>query len=249
MAKERLQKIIARSGLASRRKAEGLIRDGRVTVSGRRASVGDRADPARDSIRIDGKPIPAPVRSAYLLLNKPAGYITSRSDDIGRPTVLDLVPRRLRNGLRPVGRLDYNTEGLLLLTTDGEFAHRVSHPRYGCLKTYEVKVKGRPSEDGLARLRAGMVIDGRRVTGANVRPLTVKGHRSAKKSSWWTVRLGEGRTRQVREMFFRIGNPVQRLRRVGIGPVTDPSLPKGAFRELTDQEIRSLRGREQGRKR
>ena len=243
MARDRLQKIIARSGLVSRRKAEELIRRGVVTVNGHGATIGDKADPAVDAIRVDGKPISAPVRMIYLLLNKPTGYITSRADEVGRPTVFDLIPPRLRRGLIPVGRLDYHTEGLLLLTTDGDLAHRVAHPRYGSLKTYEVKVKGQPSVAGLARLRNGMVISGRRVSGAKVQPLSVRGKRQARKSSWWTLRLGEGRTRQVREMFFRIGHPVQRLRRVAVGSLTDPALPKGAFRELTEKEVDSLRGR------
>jgi len=248
MAKERLQKIIARSGRASRRKAEELIRSGLVSVNGRRASIGDQADAAVDSIRVDGKPIPAPARPAYLLLNKPPGYITTLSDEAGRATVLDLIPPKLRQGLIAVGRLDYHTEGLLVLTTDGQLAQRVAHPRYGCLKTYEVKVKGRPSEEALARLRNGMVIDGRRVSGAKVQSLSVRGARSARKSSWWTVRLGEGRTRQIREMFFRVGHPVQRLRRVAVGSVSDPMLPKGAFRELTEREIDSLLQRKRTRR-
>lgn len=249
MGRERLQKIIARTGRASRRKAEELIRSGQVTVNGRKAGLGDQADPTVDAIRVGGKPLPAPATPTHLLLNKPAGYITSVSDDVGRPTVLDLIPPKFRRGLMPVGRLDYHTEGLLVLTTDGQLAQRIAHPRYGCLKTYEVKVKGRPSEEALARLRNGMVIDGRRVSGAKVQPLTVRGVRAGKKSSWWTVRLGEGRTRQVREMFFRVGHPVQRLRRVAVGPVRDHALPKGAFRELSASEIEALMGRGSKRRR
>ncbi len=240
MALERLQKILSRSGVASRRKAEEFIRAGRVTVNGTKVTLGDRADVERDAIRVDGKALPAPARPLYLLLNKLPGHITSRHDERGRPTVFDLIPPKMRKGLIAVGRLDFNTEGLLILTTDGEFAQRVTHPRYGCLKTYEVKVKGRPSESSLGRLKRGMTIDGHRLSGATVKPLTVRGPRDAKRSSWWTIKLGEGRTRQVREMFFRIGHPVQRLRRVSIGGVSDPRLPRGSFRELDQREIALL---------
>ncbi len=241
MAKERLNKLIARSGLASRRGAEDLIRQGEVTVNGRIAGLGDKADPETDAIRIRGRALPMAARPLYLLLNKPDGCVTTRKDEAGRRTVFDLVPARLHRGLHAVGRLDYHTEGLLLLTTDGEFANRVAHPRYGCLKTYQVKVKGRPSDAALGRLRRGMVLDGKRLSGAEVTPLRVRGPRERKKSSWWTVEIAEGRTRQIREMFHRVGHPVQRLRRVGIGPLTDSSLPRGRYRELTEGEVEMLR--------
>ncbi len=241
MARERLNKLIARSGLASRRGAEDLIRSGDVTVNGRVAGLGDKADPERDAIRVRGRALQPAVRPVFLLLNKPDGCMTTRSDEAGRSTVFDLVPAKLRRGLHAVGRLDYHTEGLLLLTTDGEFANRVAHPRYGCRKTYQVKVKGRPSEAALDRLRRGMTLDGKRVSGADVSPLKVRGPRERKKSSWWRVELAEGRTRQIREMFFRVGHPVQRLRRVAIGPLTDASLPRGRYRELTEAEVEALR--------
>ena len=226
-----------------------MIVAGRVTVNGRVATIGESADPAIDAIRVDGRALPAPARSIYLLLNKPEGYITTKSDERGRQTVLELVPPKLRRGLHPVGRLDYRTEGLLLLTTDGEFSNRVAHPRYGCAKTYHVKVKGKPSTGALARIRRGMVIDGQRLQGAKVRPLTVRGPRAGRNSSWWTVELREGRTRQIREMFFRVGHPVQRLKRVAIGRLSDPRLPRGHYRELTEAEVDMLSGARSKRKR
>lgn len=249
MSRVRLQKVLARAGVASRRGAEELIAAGRVSVNGKVATIGESADPATDAIRVDGRALPAPARSIYLLLNKPEGYITTKSDERGRRTVLELVPPKLRRGLHPVGRLDYRTEGLLLLTTDGEFSNRIAHPRYGCLKTYDVKVKGQPSAGALGRIRRGMVIDGQRLQGAKVRPLTVRGHREGRDSSWWTVQLREGKTRQIREMFFRVGHPVQRLRRVAIGKLSDPRLPRGHYRELSEAEVEMLVGSRTKRKR
>jgi pseudouridine synthase len=210
----------------------------------------------------------------YLLLNKPRGCVTTVRDPEGRPTVMDLVPERLRRGLRPVGRLDFDTEGLLLLTDDGDFAMHLSHPRFGCKKTYEVKVKGMPDEPSLDKLRRGIPIEGRTTAPSEIRPrLGVNTRRArarrdaserrhleagdrtparersrtsrrapeAANASWWVVRLAEGRTRQIREMFMRIGHPVQKLRRVAIGPLRDARLPVGAWRELTEDEVRRLR--------
>ncbi|HSL85235.1 MAG TPA: pseudouridine synthase, partial [Thermoanaerobaculia bacterium] len=146
-----------------------------------------------------------------------------------------------RKALVPVGRLDFQTEGLLLLTDDGDFAQRVAHPRYGCTKVYEVKVKDRPAPEALAKLRTrGAVIEGRRVVPVRIEPLQVPGPRGGK-NTWWSVEVAEGRTREVREMFFRIGHPVQRLRRVAVGPLRDPSLKPGAVRERTDGEVKALR--------
>lgn len=244
MATERLQKLIARAGLASRRGAEDLIRRGLVTVNGSVATLGDQADPDEDAIRVEGRPLPAPAHPIYLLLNKPDGVITTRQDPEGRQTVFDLVPARLHRGLHAVGRLDYHSEGLLLLTTDGDFAQRVAHPRYSCRKTYEVKVKGVPSEDAIERLRRGLTIEGRRLAATAVRRLKVRGPRASRGNSWWTVELAEGRTRQIREMFFRVGHPVQRLRRVAIGRLSDSRLRPGDYRELTAAEVEMLMGEE-----
>ncbi|HVT59831.1 MAG TPA: pseudouridine synthase [Thermoanaerobaculia bacterium] len=270
MSEERLQKLLARAGIASRRKAEELIREGRVTVNGQVAAIGDKADLERDSVKLDERRIHALSSHRYLLLNKPRGVMSTVSDPGGRPTVIDLVPPPLRKALVPVGRLDFLTEGLLLLTDDGELAQRIAHPSHGCTKTYEVKVRGRPDEQQLDRLRAGIVLEGRRTAPCRItprrlgrhrlgergdqRPAPSRGRRSAPgtaggragaravgDSSWWVVELGEGRTRQIREMFQRVGHPVQKLRRVAIGPVSDPGLPLGTVRELTGREVEALR--------
>jgi len=239
---ERLQKILARAGVAARRKSEDLMREGRVTVNGRVAVLGDKADPACDSIKVDDKRIQCATSHCYLLLNKPRGYLTAVEDEAGRPTVLQLVPQQWRKALIPVGRLDYQTEGLLLLTDDGEFAQRISHPRYGCHKTYEVKVKGTPDEAQLDRLRRGIVLEGRRTAPCRITWLKSTGSRDEEGgNTWFAVELSEGRTRQVREMFFRIGHSVQKLRRVAIGPLRDTELPVGALRELSERELSLLR--------
>ncbi|HKI04592.1 MAG TPA: pseudouridine synthase [Thermoanaerobaculia bacterium] len=247
MSEERVQKILARAGIASRRKAEELIREGVVTINGRVAEVGDKADPERDAIKVDGKRIQHNQQHRYLLLNKPKAYMSTVEDPEGRKTVMDLVPAAMRKALVPVGRLDYHTEGLLLLTDDGEFAQRIAHPRYGSTKTYEVKVKGAPTEAQLDRLREGILLDGHRTSPAKItsrgpRKPTGTHRRGEPESdnSWWIVEISEGRTRQVREMFFRIGHPVQKLRRVAIGPLRDARLPVGALRELTEQEVEKL---------
>lgn len=248
MSEERIQKILARAGVASRRKAEELIEQGLVTVNGKVAGLGDKADPERDAIKVDGKRVqPASQEHRYLLLNKPKEVMSTVSDPEGRKTVMDFVPPGMRKALVPVGRLDYNTEGLLLLTDDGEFAQRIAHPRYGSTKTYEVKVKGTPPDSQLDRLRNGILIEGKRTAPAKItarNPFKPLGGRRRGEpesdNSWWIVEITEGRTRQIREMFFQIGHPVQKLRRVAIGPLRDPELPLGALRELTGQEVHRL---------
>jgi len=242
---ERLQKIMARAGIASRRASEEMIRQGRVTVNGKVVTIGASADASEDAIKVDGKRLVLPTVHRYLLLNKPKMYITSKNDPEGRSTVMDLVPPPWRKGLVPVGRLDFNTEGLLLLTTDGEFAQRVAHPSYGCRKSYAVKVKGRPPADAIKKLREGLVIDGKKTAPARV-SLLRKGPRDAI-NTWWNVDIGEGRTRQIREMFFRVGHPVLKLQRVAIGKLQDSRLPVGEVRELKQFEIDEFMGR-QGKK-
>ena len=254
MSEERIQRILARAGIASRRKAEELIREGRVTVNGQVAAIGGKADPDHDTVKLDGKRVqPHTGGFHYLLLNKPKAVMSTVADPQDRPTVMDYVPAALRKALVPVGRLDFNTEGLLILTDDGDFAQRVAHPRYGGVKVYEVKVKGRPNEAQLERLRAGIAIDGRQTAPCRIVPRYGEGSverrraraRAAEEkegeNSWWTVELTEGRTRQIREMFYRIGHGVLRLRRVAIGPLRDADLPLGSLRELTEGEVEKLR--------
>ena len=242
MSVERVQKLLARAGVAARRKAEDLIREGRVTVNGQVATLGQKADPAQDAVKVDGKRIAFEAPHRYLLINKPRGVLTTVADPGGRSTVLELVPAGLRRALVPVGRLDFLTEGLLVLTDDGELAQRLSHPRYGCHKTYEVKVKGVPEGRQLDRLRHGIVVDGRRTAPCRIDPLRVTPTRGNEGgNAWYRVQLAEGRSRQIREMFFRIGHPVQKLRRVAIGPLADPHLPVGEWREITESELHALR--------
>jgi 23S rRNA pseudouridine2605 synthase len=248
MSEERIQRILARAGITSRRKAEELIREARVTVNGQVAGIGDKADPAKDAIKVDGKrvhPHEGPYR--YLLLNKPRGVMSTVADPQERKTVLEFVPPALRKALVPVGRLDFDSEGLILLTDDGDFAQHVAHPRYGGSKTYEVKVRGEPSEAQLDRLREGVVLEGERTAPARIArrargPQRRRGGDDDEgHNSWWVVELTQGRTRQIREMFQRIGHPVQKLRRVAIGPLRDPRLPVGAVRELSEREVETLR--------
>jgi 23S rRNA pseudouridine2605 synthase len=242
MAAERLQKILSRAGIASRRRAEELIAAGLVTVNGQVAQLGDQADPLTDAIKVEGRRVPPAVVERFLVVHKPPGVVSTVSDPEGRPTVLELIPAGMRKALMPVGRLDFHTEGLLLLTTDGEWAQRIAHPRYGCLKVYEAKVKGMPDRAAVERLRqGGMWIEGKRTRPAEVRFLRSTGRDPERSNSWWEIVLGEGRTRQVREMFFRVGHPVQRLRRVAIGPLRDPRLDPGQWRELTAAEVELLR--------
>ena len=244
MSPERLQRILSRAGVASRRKAEEMIKEGRVTVNGRVAEVGEKADPLSDAIKVDGRRLKPARGESHYLLYKPRGYMSTRSDPQGRPTVFDLLPPKFRKSLVIAGRLDFNSEGLMILTADGDLAHRLAHPSFGCSKTYHVKVKGIPAEESIAKLKTGVMLDGKRTAPARIRLL--KGPRGGKgeSNSWWVVELQEGRNRQIREMFFRLGNPVQRLIRVGIGRVADRDLPVGSYRELSTQELESLRSGE-----
>ncbi len=242
---ERVQKVLSRAGIASRRKAEDLIRSGRVTVNGEVCTLGVRVDPERDWVKVDGRTVLRPRAHHTILLNKPSGYLTTVSDPEGRKTVLDLVPPRFRRGLFPVGRLDLQTEGVLLLTTDGELAEKVTHPRHGCTKTYRVKVRGIPADSVLTRLRAGIVLDRKRTAPIELaawRQARTRGKRQLTNNSWWTVVLGEGRNRQIREMFDRVGHPVLKLKRIAVGPISATGLPVGACRELEAEEVAALRG-------
>lgn len=237
----RIQKILAQAGLASRREAEAWIREGRVFVNGKVAQLGDRADPSRDAIRVDEKRVrPRSGPRTYILLNKPRGYVTTVSDPQRRDTVLDLVAGGLRRGVKPVGRLDVQTEGLLLLTDDGDLARDLTHPSTGCPKEYRVKVSGHPAEKDLDRLRRGVVLDGRRTLPSTIERISSTG-RGEEGNTWLRVVLTEGRNRQIRRMFERIGHPVSKLARVAIGPIRDEKLLPGAHRRLTEAEIRALR--------
>jgi len=238
----RLPKILSAAGVASRRASEALITGGRVTVNGATVrELGSRADPDRDDIRVDGRRLRTPPRR-YLLLNKPRGYITTRSDPEGRPTVLDLVPG-IREYLYPVGRLDYDSEGLLILTNDGDLAAQLMHPRHEVEREYEVTVRGTPDREAVQRLRQGVAVEGRRTAPATVR---LAGPPPREDQARITVVLREGRSRQIRRMCDAVGHPVVRLRRVRIGPVRDPRLKPGMVRDLTPREVNALRATGRG---
>ncbi len=237
----RIQKLLAQSGLASRRLAEQWIREGRVQVNGKTVQLGDRADPSRDAVKVDGRRIPAaPVEKTYLLLNKPKGYVTTVSDPEKRDTVMDLIPGGLRGAVKPVGRLDVGTEGLLLLTDDGDLARDVTHPSKSCPKEYEVKVSGVPAEKDIERLRRGIFLEGERTRSCEIVRMRTTGGRDAG-NTWYRVTLREGKTRQIRRMFETVGHPVSKLKRVAIGPIRDPSLPVGMTRRLSRDEVEALR--------
>jgi len=262
----RLQKIFSQAGIASRRAAEKLIHEGRVTVNGVTVrQMGTKADPAADDIRVDGQRVKGPEPLRYILLNKPPGYVTTRSDPQHRPTVINLLGG-VREYVYPVGRLDYDTEGLLLLTNDGDLAAGLTHPRHGVERTYEARMGGVPEERDLERLRKGIPLDGRRTLPADVELITrgpsspasasarrTAGDSTAERSDRKTqesvlrITIREGRKRQVRRMCEAIGHPVRALRRVRIGPLSDRRLKPGNWRELTEQEIRLLRARAQGK--
>jgi 23S rRNA pseudouridine2605 synthase len=229
---------MSQAGVASRRAAEKLIAEGRVTVNGETVTEpGTKADPARDDVRVDGRRIRSAERTRHLLLYKPAGYVTTRSDPERRPTVIDLL-RGVREYVYPVGRLDYDTEGLLLLTNDGDLAARLTHPSHGVERTYEARVAGMPDAEAIDRLRRGIPLDGRRTLPADVSLLN-KGRRD--RNGILVITIREGRNRQVRRMCEAVGHPVRKLIRVGIGPLSDRGLKPGTWRELTAQELRLLR--------
>ena len=229
---ERLQKILSQAGVASRRASEQLMLDGRVTVNGTTVrELGTKADPARDDIRVDGRRIKVAERRLYLLVNKPRGYVSTRSDPEKRPTVLDLL-QGIREYVYPVGRLDYDSEGLIILTNDGDLAAKLTHPRHGVARVYEARVLGEPDDHDLDRLQKGVVIDGQKTGPAEVKALGPGQLR---------VTVREGRNRQVRKMCDAIGHPVTKLTRVAIGPIHDPKLKRGQWREMTDAEVRKLR--------
>lgn len=229
---ERLQKVLARLGFGSRRACEDLITSGRVTVNGERAVLGRRVDVDHDRIELDGVPVGARPGLVYYLLNKPEGVVTTASDPQGRPTVVDLVPSEPR--VFPVGRLDRDTSGLLILTNDGELAHRIAHPSHGVDKEYLAEVEGGPVSAGaLRRLRDGVELDDGRTAPARV---------GQPSPGVLRITIHEGRNRQVRRMCEAVGHPVRRLVRTRIGPVRDASLRPGQWRLLTPSEVAALIG-------
>jgi 23S rRNA pseudouridine2605 synthase len=232
----RISKILAQAGLASRRGAEALLTAGRVTVNGRvRGEPGAQADPDRDVIALDGRPLPRAEAHAYVVVHKPRGYLSSRRDPAGRPVVLDLVPRA-RERLFPVGRLDFDAEGLVLLTNDGELANRLLHPRYGVLRVYEVEVEGRVRAGELPRWRAGLVLaDGR------ARPAGVEIAARRPQTTVLRLAFGEGRKHEVKRYCQALGHAVRRLVRTRLGPLELGTLPPGRHRRVTGRELAALR--------
>lgn len=226
---ERLQKVLAQAGLGSRRVCENLIEARRVSVNGEVAELGRRVDVDRDHVEVDGVQIGVIPGSVYYLLNKTTGVVTTAEDPQGRPTVLDQVPDEPR--VFPVGRLDMNTEGLLLLTNDGDLTYRLTHPSFGVDKEYLAHVKGKPSRGALRTLREGVELDD---------GMTAPAQASLLDPSVIRLVIHEGRNRQVRRMCEAVGFPVQRLVRSRIGSLRDPSLRPGAWRELTQDEVRTL---------
>jgi len=213
-----------------------MIRQGRVTVNGRTVTeLGTRAHPQRDRIAIDGKPLRAAAPPAYIVLNKPVGVMTTLADPQGRPTVRDLLTG-VRQRVFPVGRLDYHSAGLLLLTNDGELALRLTHPRYGVRKTYQVKVKGRPEPAQLATLSKGVRLPDGMTAPAHVRVIAAR-----ERKAWLEITLAEGKHREVRRMCDAVGLPVEKLVRVALGPLRLGKLPAGAWRYLDPDEIANLR--------
>jgi len=226
--------VLARAGVASRRQAEVLIGEGRVRVNGAVVRTPGTRVGRRDRIEVDGVPVEAEPR-VTLLLHKPAGYITSRADPEGRPIVMGLLPRTGLPRLFPVGRLDWDSEGLLLLTNDGELANILTHPRHAIPKTYHVKVKGLPGAGALQRLQDGVPSEGERLWATEVALLS-----RARENTWLAITIEQGRTRQVRRMCEAIGHPALRLTRVRLGPLELGTLPRGQWRPLTPAERRAL---------
>ncbi len=233
----RLNQFLARCGVASRRGAEAVILDGRVTVNGRTVTeLATEVDPDRDSVKVDGRRLHLPKASAYFAFYKPKEVVSTLEDPEGRPCLRPFLPQGAP-GLFPVGRLDFHSEGLLLLTSDGELSNRLLHPRYKVEKVYHLKVKGDPPAEALDRLRRGIVLEGRRTLPVTIRRIPSR----ETKHAWLQVRMMEGRKNQLREMFFRIEHPVIKLKRVAMGPVGLGALRPGEVRPLTAEEVGDLR--------
>jgi pseudouridine synthase len=233
----RLNKFLAHAGVCSRREADRRIAEGRVSVNGRVImELGEKIDPGRDKVAVDGRPVRAAGDElVVILMNKPAGRVVSVKDPFGRPTVMELIPRRMAR-VYPVGRLDIDTEGALLLTNDGDLALKLTHPRYGVAKTYEVRVEGAPAETDLDNVRHGLFLEGRRTAPARVRVL-----RRGRRHTGLQVEIHEGRKREIRKIFEALGFPVASLRRVDFAGLSLEGLKPGEWRYLSRKEIDRLR--------
>lgn len=231
---KRIQKILAEMGVASRRKAEEMMIEGRVTVNGKPAVLGMKADPLKDHVKVDGKLLTKPERKLYMAFHKPAGVVTSLYDPEGRPTIKDYL-RGVKERLYPVGRLDYETEGLLLLSNDGDFTHQVLHPSKKVPKTYLAKVKGVVEEEGFSKLRKGI-----RLKDGLTAPAWVKKIRVLDNNSWIEITIHEGKKRQIRRMLEAVGHPVLKLKRTKIDGIELGDLKPGALRHLRPEEIKRI---------
>jgi len=232
---QRLQKLIADAGITSRRKAEQMILEGRVTVNGKSVSkLGSKADVGRDQVRVDGRLLARPTEFVYLLINKPVGYVSTVSDPQGRPTVVSLV-KGIKQRVYPVGRLDYHSSGLMILTNDGELANFLMSRASAVPRSYMVKLEGRPEAADIAKLESGIVLDGRRTEPCQIRAV------GQADKPWFEITLVEGRYHQVRRMFERIGKGVVKLKRVRIAFLTDKDLAAGQVRHLSRGEVERLK--------
>ena len=234
MSKQRVQKIIAAAGLASRREAERWIVQGRITVNGTVAELGTSADPHVDRVEVDGNPVRQAEKKVYILLNKPVGYVTTMSDPEGRPVVSELLDG-VKERVVPVGRLDLTTEGLLLMTNDGDLAQRLSHPSFHVDKTYLVRVRGDVTQEAVKQLGKGVMLDD-----GPTAPAKVEAGRKSGSHSWLRITIHEGRNRQVRRMCEALGFSVSRLKRIGYAFLDDANLETGRYRQLTRKEVERL---------
>ncbi len=236
MALERIQKILAKAGVASRREAERMLTEGRITVNGHSVdTLGWKADPEKDHIKVDGKRIRPFESKITLVLHKPRGYVSTVKDPEGRPTVLDLL-KRSRERVYPVGRLDFDAEGLLLLSNDGDLTEILSHPRFAIPRTYLAKLSGLPDAKDLERLRRGVMLEDGKATA-----VSVKVFRRTEKNCWAHIVVREGRNRLVKRMFSAVGHSVLKLKRVAFGPIRLGDLPSGHFRRLTSEEQKKIK--------
>lgn len=232
---ERLQKVMAQAGVGSRRACEEMIKENRVQVNGKLATLGQKVDQAKDQIVVDGKPLGKEEPKRYYILNKPFGYITTAKDQFSRKSVLDLLPNVVER-VYPVGRLDYDSEGLVLLTNDGELAYQIMHPKFELPKTYLVQLEGKATMDAIYRLRTGIVLED-----GPTKPAEVQVLKSEEDRTVLRLTITEGRNRQIRRMCASLGYTVRRLTRVGVGPLTMGRLAPGMYRALTVQELKELK--------